>query len=150
MARFARAVPQMVIVADTGRSRPLVRPVPALEAYGGPCFSALRARVGTSLPHRLRVFVLSTRYGLIGANERLRTYDPLRRVPDDGLQARLRRTLYPYLAACPVKELLLLMPTHYLDVLPRVTGHVGEVHTIVKPVRCWPEAEAFLDRWGWP
>ncbi|WTW98236.1 hypothetical protein OG216_35035 [Streptomycetaceae bacterium NBC_01309] len=47
-------------------------------------------------------------------------------------------------------EVLLLLPMAYLDVLPRVTGRVGQVHTLVDPVGQWPRAAALLDRWGWP
>lgn len=149
VVRWARAVPQMVIVGESSRQRDIERPWPVLELYEGPCFERLRARVGASLLHRLRVFVLTTRHGLVGANERLRPYEPARFGPD-GLRAQVRKTLHPYLAVCPAEEVLLLMATHYLDLLPRVTGHTGLVHTIVDPVGDWPQVSALLDRWGWP
>lgn len=146
---LARKVPQMVIVAETAAQRSRARELPALELFDGSCFERLRARVGTSLPHRLRVFILTTRRGLVGANQRLRPYEPAR-FGTDGLRKQIRETLHPYLDLCPVEEMLLLMAPHYLDVLPRVTGHAGQVHTIVDPVRGWSRAAALLDRWGWP
>lgn len=146
--RMAREVPQMIVVAGAGRQRP-ERGRSALDAYEGPCFGALRERVGSSLPHRLRVFVLSTRHGLLGANERLGPCISPPANPDQ-VRARIRRRFHAYLGVCPVEEVLLLLPTNYLDVLPRVTGHAGLVHTIVDPVRDWPRAAGILDRWGWP
>lgn len=149
VAELVRRVPQMVILSETALQRSQARGEPALDLYTGSCFPHLRDRVGASLPHRLRIFVLSTGYGLIGANERLQSYDPARFGPA-GMKHRIRKTLHPYLAQFPVEEALLLMAPHYLDLLPRVTGHVGQVHTIVDPARGWPRAAALLDRWGWP
>ncbi|UGQ13580.1 hypothetical protein LO772_08230 [Yinghuangia sp. ASG 101] len=149
LAWLAREVPQMVIIAETHCQRARIRELPALDLYDGSCFSQLRARVGTNLPYRRRVFVLTTRYGLVGADERLRPYEPKRLGPD-GLKHATRRALHAYLAVCPVEEMLLLLPTAYLDLLPRVTGRVGQVHTIADSARGWPEAAAHLDRWGWP
>ncbi|UGQ10511.1 hypothetical protein LO772_27245 [Yinghuangia sp. ASG 101] len=149
LARLAREVPQMVITAETHCQRARIRELPALDLYDGSCFSQLRARVGAHLPYRRRVFVLTTRYGLVGANERLRPYEP-RRLGPEGLKHATRRALHAYLAVCPVEEMLLLLPTAYLDLLPRVTGRVGQVHTIADSARGWPEAAARLDRWGWP
>lgn len=149
LVSLAREVPQMVIVGGSDRWRSCGGRVTALEQYEGYCFEQLRQRVGSSLPHRLRLFVLSTPQGLIGANERLRPCDPAR-FPPSGLKNRIRKVLHPYLELFPVEEVLLVMAPHYLDVLPRVTGRVGEVHTIVDPVRGWPQVDALLDRWGWP
>lgn len=147
--RMAQEVPQVVIVAETMCQRTEAQRFPALELYQGGCFGALRMRVEASLLHRLRVFVLTSRHGLVGANEQLRPYEPLlaNRVR---LKSQIRKRLHPYLDLCPAEEVLLLMATHHLDVLPRVTGHVGEVHTIIDPVRQWPRAAFILDRWGWP
>lgn len=149
LLQLAREMPQMVIVGETSCQRSRIRELPALDLYEGSCFAPLRARVGSSLLHRRRIFVLTTRYGLVGANEPLRPYEPIR-FSSDSLKRALRRPLHGYLALCPVQEMLLLLPTHYLDVLPRVTGHVGEVHTVVDPVGGWPQAAGLLDRWGWP
>lgn len=146
---WARRVPQMVIAAETTRQRPATQRTPALELYEGSCFPWLRSRIAGSPPHRTRTFVLSARYGLVGANARLRPAPPL---PPDAVNVKaiVRKSLYPYLLLCPVDEMLLLLPGPYLDLLPRVTGHVGVVHTVVAPVQDWPNAAAVLDRWGWP
>lgn len=147
--RWARRVPQMVIAAGTMRQRSSVKELAALELCDGSCFPQLRSRIAASPPHRWRTFVLSTRYGLVGANARLRPGRP-RPCGIDAVRNSVRKSLHPYLALCPVDEVLLLLPMAYLDVLPRVTGRVGQVHTLVDPVGQWPRAAALLDRWGWP
>lgn len=147
--RMARQIPQMVIVSEEVAPASTARPLAALERFDGRYLAALRARIGASLPHRLRVFVLTHRYGLVGANEPIRPGMAWQRAPER-LTSLIRPELHSYLELCPVDELLLLLPSYLLDVLPRVTGHVGAVHTIVDQDGGWPRAARLLDRWGWP
>lgn len=125
----------------------------ALDLYEGGCVPQLRSRVHAHPSLRDRVFILSARYGLIGADDRIASYDQhmtLSRARELGRSvgsALTGRVLAPH-----PRELVVLVEPIYLaalaelfraDVRPRV-------HWFPDPASDWPAACTVIDSWGWP
>jgi hypothetical protein len=67
-----------LLLACSKRKCPVVGRVPALELYdGGPYRVVRKLRRERGLPANLHILILSARYGLIGAEDLIETYDQL-------------------------------------------------------------------------
>ncbi|MGQ0774656.1 MAG: DUF6884 domain-containing protein [Pseudonocardiales bacterium] len=126
----------------------------ALDLYEGGCVPQLRDRVHAHPSLRDRIFILSARYGLVGADDRIVSYDQqmtlsrareLERSVGSTLTGRVLVAPYP-------RDLVVLVEPIYLaalaellraDVRPRV-------HWFPDPAADWPAACKMIDSWGWP
>ncbi|MGH3834612.1 MAG: DUF6884 domain-containing protein [Pseudonocardiaceae bacterium] len=126
----------------------------ALDLYEGGCVPQLRDRVHAHPSLRNRIFVLSARYGLVGANDRIASYDQqmtlprareLERSVSSALIARVLATPHP-------DELVVLVEPIYLAALAELfrADARPRVHWFPEPASDWPIACKLIDRWGWP
>lgn len=125
----------------------------ALDLYEGGCVPQLRSRVNGHASLRDRVFILSARYGLVGANDRILSYDQhmtlarareLERSVGSALTGRV-------LVSCP-RELVVLVEPIYLAALAELfrADVRPQVHWFPDPAGDWPAACTVIDNWGWP
>ena len=140
-----------MIAGCTRRKRVTAAPVRALDLYEGGCVPALRARIGRRADLAGRVFFLSARHGLIGANARVQTYDE-RLTPERA--ARLRPGVSEAVEQAireraPVDEMLLLVEPDYLAPLADLLASPQRPTLRWCRGNAWDTASAVLDRWGW-
>ncbi|WP_322768593.1 DUF6884 domain-containing protein [Frankia sp. Cr1] len=126
----------------------------ALDLYEGGCVPQLRGRVHAHPSLRERIFVLSARYGLVGADDRIASYDQQMTLSRARELARcVGRALTSRVLVAPhPRELLVLVEPAYLvalaellraDIRPRL-------HWFPDPAGDWPAACEVIDNWGWP
>jgi hypothetical protein len=72
---------RILILACSQRKSRAPEPLPALDRYDGPAFRVLRKYLREHRDEGLTVFILSAKYGLIGANRKIIDYD-CRLTPD--------------------------------------------------------------------
>ncbi|MGH3718017.1 MAG: DUF6884 domain-containing protein [Pseudonocardiaceae bacterium] len=126
----------------------------ALDLYEGGCVPQLRSRVHAHPSLRDRIFVLSARYGLVGANDRIASYDQqmtlsrareLERSVGNALAGRVLAAPYP-------RELVVLVEPVYLAALAELlrSDVRPQVHWFPEPASDWPAARKVIGGWGWP
>lgn len=126
----------------------------ALDLYEGGCVPQLRSRVRAHPSLRDRIFILSARYGLVGANDRIASYNQqmtlsrarqLERSVGSALAGRV-------LAAPCLRELLVLVePVYFAALAELLRSDVRpRVHWFPEPASDWPAARKVIGRWGWP
>ncbi len=126
----------------------------ALDLYQGGCVPQLRHRVHAHPSLRDRLFILSAHYGLIGANDRIASYDQqmtLARARE--LNSSVGRALTGRVLAPPhPRELVVLMePIYFVALGELLRAEVRpRVHWFPDPGGDWPAACAVIDSWGWP
>lgn len=66
---------RLLILACSQRKKPGQRKLPAIERYDGPAFRVVRKYLRESDGDPIRILILSAKYGLIAANEKIGNYD---------------------------------------------------------------------------
>jgi hypothetical protein len=123
-----------------------------LELYAGGIASQLRDRVAVDPAMRRRVFFLSARHGLVGADTLICPYDQ-QLTADRAAELRpvVHGKLREHLAAVDGRpQLLVVAEPLYLVLIADLLGDDDRpiVRWIPDP-RGWNEAAAVLDEWNW-
>lgn len=126
----------------------------ALDLYEGGCLPQLRSRVHAHPSLRDRIFILSARYGLVGANDLIASYDQhmtLARARE--LTCSIGNALTGRVLVAPHPcELVVLVEPIYLAALTELfrADVRPQVHWFPEPAEDWPAACNVIDSWGWP
>ncbi|KUO04813.1 DUF6884 domain-containing protein [Streptomyces caeruleatus] len=143
----------LVLAACSRRKTDTIVPVPVLELYAGGIAPQLRERVGDQPDLRQRVFFLSARHGLVGADTPLLPYDQaLTAEHASVLRPTVHRQLRWRLDALDVRaRLLVVAEPLYLVLIADLLADEDRpfMHWIPDP-RGWSQAAAVLDDWNWP
>jgi hypothetical protein len=143
----------LIIAGCSRRKTTTIPPAPALELYAGGIAPQLRARFGGRPELLQRIFFLSARHGLVGADTRLHPYDqPLTPERAADLRPSVYRMLRWHLDELGVAaRLLVVAEPLYLVLLTDLLA--DEDRPIVRWIpdpRGWNAAAAVLDEWNWP
>ena len=72
---YAKAAEYLLIISCSKRKTPMYRKRPAIEVYDGPIYRALRKRFNALNAPPVEICIISAKYGLIGARNKIERYD---------------------------------------------------------------------------
>jgi cytoplasmic iron level regulating protein YaaA (DUF328/UPF0246 family) len=143
----------VVIVGCSRRKIKTTTPVEALKLYQGGYVPNLRRRLKDRSDLKHRSFILSAKYGLIGASDTICYYD-LQLTSSRAEELRpivCQQFSQLILDEFSPSDLLLVLEPLYLSLLSEsfITGRRPTLHWVADPLRGSARASSILDSWGW-
>jgi hypothetical protein len=141
------------IISCSRRKITSIDALPALDVYQGGCVPYLRNQIENNPEFRSQVFILSAKYGLLGADDRILAYDqPLtleraEQLRSDVGKSIVSRVIEPFRP----EEIAIVLEPLYLVLVADLLANPARPQILWEPnlVKADTFISTILERWGW-